>query len=441
MLQSFSNIWKIPELKRRLLFTFAMLAVYRIGAHVPTPGIDTARLSHFIQQAAQGTIFGFFDMFSGGAFSNLTVFTLGIMPYISASIILQLLAVVVPYLERLTKEGEQGRKKITQYTRYGTVVLSVIQSLGIAIGLEGMENGMFVRNPGWGFRIMTVITLTAGTAFIMWIGEQISERGIGNGISLIISAGIVAGLPRATLSSFDQLRSGDMKPYVFIFIILTMIAVVAGVVLMQQSQRRIPVQYPKRIVGRRMTGGQSTHIPLRLNTAGVIPVIFASSIIMFPLTVIKFVRSSITGDIWTNIFDAIEQNMEPGALMYTLVYVILIVFFCYFYTAIIFNPTDLAENMKKHGGFIPGIRPGKRTADYIDRSLTRVTLAGAIFLSAIAVLPTFLIRWFNVPFYFGGTALLIVIGVGLDTIQQIESHLVMRHYEGFLKGKRIRGRR
>ncbi|MBN2055600.1 preprotein translocase subunit SecY [bacterium] len=442
MLQSFSNVFKIPELKRRLLFTMAMLAIYRIGAHVPTPGINTLALASFIKSAAKGTIFGFFDMFSGGAFSNLTIFTLGIMPYISASIILQLLAVVVPYLERLSKEGEQGRRKITQYTRYGTVVLSVIQSLGIAIGLESMEGGMFVRSPGWAFRIMTVITLTAGTAFIMWIGEQISERGIGNGISLIISAGIVAGLPGALLNSYDQIRTGDMKFYVLLAIIAIMFIVVAGVVLMQQSQRRIPVQYPKRVVGRRIMGGQSTHVPLRINTAGVIPVIFASSIIMFPLTVIKFLRNSLESDVWRGVFDAIEQNMMPGAVMYTVVYVILIVFFCYFYTAIIFNPTDLAENMKKNGGFIPGIRPGKRTADFIDRALTRVTLAGAIFLSAISVLPTFLIRWFNVPFYFGGTALLIVVGVGLDTIQQMESHLVMRHYEGFLRGsKRIRGRR
>lgn len=438
MVESFINMFKIPELKRRLIFTFAMLAIYRIGAHVPTPGIDTAALSSFIARAAKGTIFGFFDMFSGGAFSNLTVFTLGIMPYISASIILQLLAVVVPYLERLSKEGEQGRKKITQYTRYGTVVLSIIQSLGIAIGLERMEGGMFVRNGGWGFRLMTVITLTAGTAFIMWLGEQISEKGIGNGISLIISAGIVAGLPRAIINSYEQLVKGDMKAYVVFAVVVIMVIVVAGVVVMQQAQRRIPVQYPKRIVGRRVMGGQSTHVPLRINTAGVIPVIFASSIIMFPVTIIKFFEGWFENKAW---LDGLISNLSPGAILYTVLYVTLIIFFCYFYTAIIFNPTDLAENMKKYGGFIPGIRPGKNTADFIDTALTRVTFVGAIFLSVIAVLPTLLIRWFNIPFYFGGTALLIVVGVGLDTIQQIESHLVMRHYEGFLKGGRIRGRR
>jgi preprotein translocase subunit SecY len=437
VIESFRNIFKIPELKRRVLFTFAMLAVYRIGAHIPTPGIDAEGLAEFFKEA-QGTIFGFFDMFSGGAFANMTVFSLGIMPYISASIILQLLTVVVPYLERLSKEGEQGRKKITQYTRYGTVILSVIQAAGISLGLESMKigEGSIVIHPGWGFRLMTIITLTAGTAFIMWLGEQITERGIGNGISLIISAGIIVRLPRAIFSTIEQIRNNEMKLYTLGLIIGVVVIVVAGVVVMQQAQRRIPVQYPKRVVGRRMMGGQSTHIPLRINTAGVIPVIFASSLIVLPMTVLKFFGGEDRP--WV---DAVVSALSPGAFLYTVLYVVLIIFFCYFYTAIIFNPVDLADNMKKYGGFIPGIRPGKRTSDYIDRALTRVTLVGAIFLSAVSVLPTFLIAWMHVPFYFGGTALLIVVGVGLDTVQQIESHLVMRHYEGFMKRGRVRGRR
>jgi len=437
VIQSFRNIFKIPELKNRVLFTLAMLAIYRVGAHIPTPGINAAQLAEFFNQA-KGTIFGFFDMFSGGAFSNMTVFSLGIMPYISASIILQLLAVVVPYLERLSKEGEQGRRKITQYTRYGTVVLSVIQSAGISLGLERMMvgEGSIVVNPGWRFRIMTIITLTAGTAFIMWLGEQITERGIGNGISLIISAGIVVALPSAVFKTIEQLRNNEIKLYTVAFMLLVIVIVVAGVVVMQQAQRRIPVQYPKRVVGRRVMGGQSTHIPLRINTAGVIPVIFASSLIVLPVTVLQLFTSAE----WPWV-ETLVNALAPGALLYTILYVILIVFFTYFYTAIIFNPVDLADNMKKYGGFIPGIRPGKRTSDFIDRALTRVTLVGAVFLAGISVLPTLLISWLHVPFYFGGTALLIVVGVGLDTVQQIESHLIMRHYEGFMKRGRIRGRR
>lgn len=414
-----------------------MLAVYRIGAHVPTPGINTVALAAFIEKAAKGTILGFFDMFSGGAFSQLTVFTLGIMPYISASIILQLLTVVVPYLERLSKEGEQGRKKITQYTRYGTVVLSIIQSLGISLGLESMQGGAFVLNPGWAFRFMTVITLTAGTAFIMWLGEQISERGIGNGISLIITAGIVARLPAAVFNTIQQLGTGELKLWTLGAIAVVIIMVVAGVVVMQQAHRKIPVQYPKKVVGRKIVGGASTHIPLRINTAGVIPVIFASSLIMFPATILKFIGSGQTGG-WAN---AVTDSLAPGTWLYNIIYVLLIIFFTYFYTAIIFNPTDLADNMRKYGGNIPGIRPGKNTANFIDRTLTRITFVGAVFLSLISVLPMFLIQSFGIPFYFGGTALLIVVGVGLDTVQQIESHLVMRHYRGFMKDGKIRSRR
>ncbi|MBN1356455.1 preprotein translocase subunit SecY [bacterium] len=436
MLESIGNIFKIPELKNRIIFTLALLAVFRVGAYIPTPGIDSAELARFMSENVEG-IFGFLDMFSGGAFSQLTIFALGIMPYISAAIILQLLAVVVPYLERLSKEGDAGRKKITQYTRYGTVGLSIIQSLGIALGLEGMRGGSLVLGGGgWGFRLMTVITLTAGTAFIMWLGEQITERGIGNGISLIIFAGIVARLPSAVVNTIQQVFHNQMKPYTLIVILIIIIMVMAGTVIMQQAQRRIPVQYAKRVVGRRMMGGSSTHIPLRINTAGVMPVIFASSIIMFPITILKFAANPDRPIIqW--LFD----NMQPGSMLYMVLYVGFTIFFTYFYTAIIFNPVDLADNMKKYGGFIPGIRPGRNTADFIDRTLTRVTLVGAVFLAGIAVLPTFLYTWFNVQFYFGGTALLIVVGVGLDTIQQVESHLLMRHYDGFMKKGRIRGRR
>ncbi|MBN1879937.1 preprotein translocase subunit SecY [bacterium] len=436
MWEAINNVFKIPELKRRIMFTLALLAVYRMGTHIPIPGVDSAQLAKFMSEHAEG-IFGFLDMFSGGAFNQMTVFALGIMPYISASIILQLMTVVVPALERLSKEGEAGRKKITQYTRYGTVGLSLIQSLGIAIGLEGMRGGTLVNGGGgWGFRVMTMITLTAGTAFIMWLGEQITERGIGNGISLIIFAGIVAGVPRSFIRTIQQIIRGDMRLTSLIAILIIIVIVTAATVMMQQAQRRLPVQYAKRVVGRRMMGGSSTHIPIRINSAGVMPVIFASSIIMFPVTILKFAANPDRPFVqW--LFD----NLQPGSLMYIVIYIAAIIFFTYFYTAIIFNPVDLADNMKKYGGFIPGIRPGRNTSQYIDRVLTRITLVGALFLSAIAVLPTFLYRYLDVQFYFGGTALLIVVGVGLDTIQQIESHLLMRHYNGFLRKGRIRGGR
>jgi len=430
------NIFKIPELKRRILYTLALLSVYRIGAFVPTPGIDTVALASFFARA-QGTLLGLFDMFSGGALERLSVFALGIMPYISASIILQLLTVVIPHLERLSKEGEQGRKKITQYTRYGTVVLSIIQGFGISVGLESMTSpggAPVVIHPGWGFRLMTVLTLTAGTAFIMWLGEQITERGIGNGISLIIFAGIVARMPAAISNTFRLMSTGEMGVFSVVLLLALMVLVVAFIVFVEQGQRRIPVQYAKRVVGRRMYGGQSTHLPLKINTSGVIPPIFASSIIMFPATIASFIKVP-----W---MQSIAQAMQPGNIIYELLFVGFIFFFCYFYTAVTFNPVDVADNMKKHGGYIPGIRPGRRTADYIDRVLTRITLGGAIYVSAVCVLPSVLIAQFNVPFYFGGTALLIVVGVAIDTVAQIESHMLTRHYEGFLKkgAGRMKGR-
>ena len=435
MIGGFQTIGKIPELKRRILMTFALLAVYRVGVHVPTPGINAEALQAFFN-AAQGTLLGLFDMFSGGALSNLSVFALGIMPYISASIILQLLTVVIPYLDRLNKEGEAGRKKITQYTRYGTVVLSLIQGFGIAVGLEGMSGPggeMVVLSPGWGFRLMTVITLTAGTAFIMWLGEQITERGIGNGISLIIFAGIVARMPAAIINTLRMWTADTISTFMILIIAVMMVVVVAVIIYVERGQRKIPVQYAKRVVGRKMYGGQSTHLPLKVNTAGVIPPIFASSIIMFPATIANFIQIP-----W---MQTVADAVAPGKLIYSLIYVGFIIFFCYFYTAVVFNPVDAAENMKKYGGFIPGIRPGKRTADYIDRVLSRITFGGAIYVSAVCVLPTILIQKFRVPFYFGGTALLIVVGVAIDTVAQIESHMMTRHYEGFIKKSRMKGRR
>ena len=432
----FQNIFKIPELKKRILFTLALLIVYRIGVHVPVPGIDSVALASFFKQT-EGTIFGIVNMFSGGAFERLSVFALGIMPYISASIILQLLTVVIPHLEQLKKEGEQGRKKITQYTRYGTVVLSIIQGFGISVGLESMsapDGSPVVLLPGWAFRLMTVITLTAGTAFIMWLGEQITERGIGNGISLIIFAGIVVRLPVASVNTVRLLSTGEMGIFAVLILVVLMVAVVGFIIFVEQGQRRIPVQYAKRVVGRRMYGGQSTHLPLKINTSGVIPPIFASSIIMFPATIGSFVEVE-----WIQSF---TSAIRPGNLVYELLFVSFIFFFCYFYTAVTFNPVDVADNMKKAGGYIPGIRPGKRTADYIDKVLTRITLGGAIYVSTVCVLPSILITRFNVPFYFGGTALLIVVGVAIDTVSQMESHMLSRHYEGFLKkgGGKMKGR-
>jgi preprotein translocase subunit SecY len=432
----FQNIGKIPELKRRILATLALLAVYRVGVHIPTPGIDGRVLASIFEQA-KGTLLGFFDMFAGGGLERLSVFALGIMPYISASIILQLLTVVVPTLEKLSKEGEAGRKKITQYTRYGTVVISIIQGFGIAVGLEQMRGAggeLVVYNPGWSFRLMTMITLTGGTAFIMWLGEQITEKGIGNGISLIIFAGIVARMPNAIAGTMSLVNSGEMNWFVVILLTAMMFVVIAFIIFMESSQRRIPVQYAKRVVGRKMYGGQSTHLPLKVNTAGVIPPIFASSILMFPATIASFINHPY--------MKRFSELLTPGSFLHELLYIAFIVFFCFFYTAIVFNPDNVSDNMKKYGGYIPGIRPGKKTSEHIEKILSRVTLIGAIYISFVCVLPTLLVKEFNVPFYFGGTALLIVVGVALDTIQQIESHLILRHYEGLTgKSKRLKGRR
>ena len=431
LVTSFQNIFKIPELRTRIVFTLTMLVVYRIGAHVPTPGINNEELAKFLQEKG-GSLLGFLDIFSGGNLSRLTIFALGIMPYISASIILQLLTVVIPHLAKLAKEGERGRKKIIQYTRYGTIVIAIIQGFGIAIGLEGMNQGAFVLNPGWSFRVMTVITLSAGTAFLMWLGEQITERGIGNGISLIIFSGIVARLPSAVAQTFDLYQIGQLSFILLIALGVLMVVVVGAIVFLESGRRKIPVQYAKRVIGRRVYGGQSTHVPLKLNTAGVIPPIFASSIIAFPATIAGFIQVPCV--------QSIGSQLAPGSILYTLLYVGLIVFFCFFYTAVVLNPVDMADNMKKYGGFIPGIRPGQRTSDYIYSVLTRITFAGAIYLAFVCVIPEFLIYKMNVPFYFGGTSLLIVIGVGLDTAQQIESHMLMRNYEGFLAKGRLRGR-
>ncbi|MBA3016308.1 MAG: preprotein translocase subunit SecY, partial [Desulfobulbaceae bacterium] len=401
----------IPELKRRITFTLLMLAVYRIGVQIPTPGINGEALADFFAKNA-GTIFGMFNMFSGGALENFSIFALGIMPYISASIIFQLLQVVVPQVEALAKEGESGRRKITQYTRYATVVLSIVQGLFISIGLESMAaptgNAMIVITPGWSFRIMTVITLTSGTAFIMWLGEQMTERGVGNGISLIIFAGIVARMPVAIVNTIKMITA-DQMPIILLPILLAMIASVIGIVIyFETAQRRIPIQYAKRMIGRQLYGGQRSHLPLKINMSGVIPPIFASSIMMFPATIGGFVQNDLVKQI--------SASLAWGTLLHTLLYVVMIVFFCFFYTAVTFNPVDIAENLKKNGGFVPGIRPGKKTAEFIDRIMVRLTVIGAIYISVICVLPEILIKKLNVPFYFGGTALLIVVGVAIDTI-------------------------
>jgi preprotein translocase subunit SecY len=434
VIEALQNIFKIPELKKRVLFSLGMLLVYRVGCHIPTPGIDGLALSHLFKQA-QGTLLGLFDMFSGGALEKLTVFALGIMPYISSSIIFQLLTVVVPAIEKLSKEGESGRRKIIQYTRYGTVVLSVVQSFGISVGLESMRGPageLIVPTPGWSFRLMTVITLTAGTAFIMWLGEQMSEKGIGNGISLIIFAGIVARIPAAVGNTFKLIKTGQLSLFIILLVLVAMFLVIAAIVFVERGQRRIPIHYAKRVVGLQTYGAQTSHLPLKVNMSGVIPPIFASSIIMFPATIANFVDIP-----WVQLA---SKSLMPGNWVYNIIFVAFIVFFCYFYTAVTFNPTDVAENIKKHGGYIPGVRPGKETSEYLDKVLTKLTFAGAIYISIVCVLPSLLINKFNLPFYFGGTALLIAIGVGMDTVAQIESHLITRSYEGFMKGVKIKGR-
>jgi len=430
---------QIPELRKRLLYTVGMLAVYRVGVFIMVPGVNRERMVEYMQSASTGLL-GLFNMFSGGAIEQLSIFALGIMPYISASIILQLLTVVVPTLEQLSKEGEQGRNKINQYTRYGTVLLSVVQGFGIAYWLEslnaGEARGLVANEAGWGFRLLAVLTLTTGTCFLMWLGEQITERGIGNGISLIIYAGIVAALPDALVQTFQLSESsgGELTNMTLIMIGLIVFGVIGVICFFERGQRRIQVQYAKKVVGRKLYGGQSTYLPLKVNTAGVIPPIFASSILMFPMTLLNvFPQSDFV--LWMN------NALIPGNIFYNVVYVALNIFFCYFYTAVTFNPVDVADNLKKYGGFIPGIRAGKKTAEYIDRVLTRITFGGAVYVSAVCVLPTFLQQRFSVPFYFGGTSLLIVVGVALDTVQQIESHLITRNYEGFSSGStRVRGR-
>ena len=461
MVESLRNIFQVGELRNRVLFTLGMLAVYRIGNHVVVPGVNTEALAMLAEQA-RNTMFGLYDMFSGQNLSKMTIFALGIMPYISASIILQLLTVVWPYLEKLSKEGELSRRKITQYTRYGTILLAVIQAASIAIFLErqtDIAGGLpLVYSTGWGFRLMTILTLTTGSALVMWIGEQITERGIGNGMSLIIFAGIVVGLPRAVITTFEQLSTGQMSLIRLILLVLLMVGVIAAIIFVERGQRRVTVQYAKRLVGRRMYGGTSTHIPLKVNTGGVIPVIFASSLLALPATVAGIFPTGGWGQ-------SLITQLSYGMPLYNLLYVSGIIFFAYFYTAIIFNPDDVAENMRKYGGFVPGIRPGKRTAEYIDTILTRITLVGAVYLALVAILPEFLItgfkvapipfvgetldanlpEWFtqgmNVSFFFGGTSLLIIVGVAMDTVQQVESQLIMRHYDGFMRKTRIRGRR
>jgi len=422
---------KIPELRKRILFSLIVLAVYRIGVHIPTPGVDAIALKQAFANM-QGTIFGWFNLFSGGALERFSIFALGVMPYISSSIIFQLLTVVWPYLHELQKEGEQGRKKITQYTRYGTVLLCVVQGYGIATGLENYSNPAVVLVPGLAFRLMTTITLAGGTIFLMWLGEQISERGIGNGISLIIFAGIAANIPSGIASTFSLYRSGEMNFLKILMVLAVILVTFFAIIFVERGARRIPVQYAKRVVGRKVYGGQNTHLPLKVNTAGVIPPIFASSLIMFPATFATFFKSEH--------LQKFVSLLQPGGMVYDIFFVALIIFFCYFYTSVAFKTDDVADNLKKYGGFIPGIRPGPATAQYIDFVLSRITFGGAIYISVICVLPTLLTQTMNVPFYFGGTSVLILVGVALDTVAQIETFLLSKNYDGFMKHTRIKGR-
>src|SRR6266404_2548113 len=463
-LTALANLFRIEDLRKRVLFTLALLAVYRIGAHIPTPGINSAVLDQLFSQAA-GTALGIFDLFSGGNFRRLTIFALGIMPYITSSIILQLMTVVFPYLERLQKEGELGRRKITQYTRYLTICLAIIQSFSTASLLQSQNSGgqALVYHPGWGFKLLTVLTLTTGSAFIMWLGEQISERGIGNGMSLIIFVGIVVGLPRAVVDLYEKAKTqawGPFTPLALILLIALMIAVVAFIVLVEGGQRRIPMQYAKRVVGRRVMGGQSSYLPLRVNSGGVIPPIFASSLLAFPPTIALILKNK-----WPFV-DKIVDTIKFGEPLYNLLYIVMIMAFAFFYIGIVFNPTELADNMRKNGGFIPGIRPGRTTSEYVSKILKRLTFVGAVYLAIICLLPEWMLTgihfdhigwgiggWFDrhfptwflkglgVNFYFGGTSLLIVVGVAMDTVQQLEAQLVMRNYEGFARKGRLRGRR
>ncbi|MFK7986177.1 MAG: preprotein translocase subunit SecY [Sandaracinaceae bacterium] len=436
-MSAFANIAKIPELRRRILFTLGMLGVYRIGIFVTTPGVDRNVMREYVQQSS-GTFLGMFNLFSGGALEQLSIFALGIMPYVSASIILQLMTVVVKPLEELRKEGEAGQRKINQYTRYGTVALSLVQALSIAFWLESLNQqttgGDVVQSPGWLFRFMTVVSLTTGTAFIMWLGEQITERGIGNGISLIIFAGIVAGLPDAVFQTISQVEIGQIQPVNLLIVVAIILGTIAVIVFFERGQRRLPIHYAKRMVGRKLYGGQTSHLPLRVNMSGVIPPIFASSLLMFPQQLANY---QIPG------MQEVNDAIQPGSWQFTTISTIMIIFFCFFYTAVTFQPVEVADNLKKQNAFIPGVRPGKQTADYIDRVVTRVTVGGAIYVASVCTIPDFLHNYFRVPFYFGGTSIMIVVGVALDTVQQIESHLITRHYEGLTgpKGPRIRGRR
>jgi len=435
MLQSVGNILKIEDLRKKIFFTFAILIVYRIGTHVPLPGVDARALGEFFREALQGTTFGLFDIFVGGALSRAAIFGVGIMPYISASIILQLLTTTVPYLERLQKEGEHGRRKINQYTRYLTILVAAVQAFGVSVFLQGLtaprSGAAVVPNPGPTFIFVTVISLVAGSIFLMWLGEQITERGIGNGISIIIFAGTLDSVPNELLTTMRLLRTGAITIITFLIIVILMLAVTGSVVAVTEAQRRLPIQYAKRIVGRRIYGGQSTYLPLTVNTAGVIPIIFAQAIMMFPNTVTTFVKTS-----WAETF---TQWFSPGTLVYDILYGGLIIFFAYFYTSVVMNPRDLADNLQRYSGFIPGVRPGPKTAEYIDRVLTRILLPGALFFALIAILPWYMMKWAHIPFYFGGTRLLIIVGVALELMQQIEAHLIMRQYEGLLKKGRIRG--
>jgi len=443
MIESFRSIFKIPELRKRITFTILILIVYRIGGHIPTPGIDSQALSMAMANL-QNTLFGLYDMFAGGSFGKATIFALGIMPYISAAIIIQLLGAVFPYFQRLQKEGEEGQKKITQITRYGTVGISALQAYGVSIFLQNMTAGAgaaarsVVINPGIGFQLLTVITLVSGTVFVMWLGEQITERGIGNGISLIITIGIIVRLPNVVISEATLIQEGVRGIFTEVILIALMVVVIALLVMLTQGTRKLPVQYAKRVVGRKVYGGQSTHIPLRINTAGVMPIIFAQAIMFVPSTIATFFGEN-------TLLQGAMRYFDIHHPLYWLIFGTLIVFFTYFYTAIAFNPVEVADNMKRHGGFIPGIRPGKKTAEFIDRILTRITLPGSIFLALVAIMPYIIMNVFGVGYdlasFFGGTSLLIIVGVSLDTLQQIESHLIMRHYDGFMKGGRIRGRR
>ncbi len=426
-----AGIIKIEELRKRILFTLAMLAIYRLGVHIPTPGVDGEALKQ-VFESMSGTIFGFFNMFSGGALERFSIFALGIMPYISSSIIFQLLTVVIPYFAELQKEGEQGRKKITQYTRYGAVLLSIIQGTGIATQLQNYQNPAVVLNPGSSFVIMTVITLCAGTLFLMWLGEQLSERGVGNGISVLIYAGIAAGIPGGLGNAFSLYRSGELSFFKIIVIAAIILATFYAIIFVERGARRIPIQYAKRVIGQKVYGGQNTFLPLKVNVSGVIPPIFASSLLMFPATFAAF--SNIP---WMK---SITDNLVPGGMLYEVLFVSLIIFFAYFYTAVVFKTDDVAENLKKNGGFVPGIRPGEATAQYIDYVLGRITLGGALYIAAICVLPTIVTQTMGVPFFIGGTSVLILVGVALDTVAQIETHLLSRNYEGFMKHTRLKGR-